>query len=72
MDDFDITKWLRINAGVRYSWFGQVGPYTDYVYDYKVQRIDSTTYAPGKLIKKLWRLGTKDKRQGTIQQFFFS
>lgn len=52
MDDFDVTKWLRINAGVRYSWFGQIGPYTDYVYDYKVQRIDSTTYAPGELIKQ--------------------
>jgi hypothetical protein len=52
MDDFDLTKWLRINAGVRYSWFGQIGPYKDYVYDYKVQRIDSTEYKPGQLIKQ--------------------
>lgn len=51
MDDFDLTPWLRMNVGVRYSWFGQVGPYTDYVYDYKIQRIDSTTYGPGKLIQ---------------------
>lgn len=52
MDDFDVTKWLRINAGVRYSWFGQIGPYKDYVYDYKVQRIDSTEYKPGQLVKQ--------------------
>ena len=51
MDDFDLTPWVRINAGVRYSWFGQVGPYTDYVYDPNKTRIDSTYYAPGQLIK---------------------
>ncbi|MBL7718606.1 MAG: TonB-dependent receptor [Flavipsychrobacter sp.] len=51
MDDFDVNKWLRINAGVRYSWFGQIGPYTDYVYDYRNQRIDSTIYGSGQLIQ---------------------
>jgi hypothetical protein len=51
MDDFDLTPWLRINAGLRYSWFGQIGPYTDYTYDPNMTKIDSVVYSPGKLIK---------------------
>lgn len=32
-DDFDITDRLRVNAGVRYSMFMHVGPFTRYVKD---------------------------------------
>ena len=32
-DDIEVTKWLRVDAGIRYSWFGQIGPYTRYQYD---------------------------------------
>ena len=28
LDDFEPLKWLKINAGLRYSWFEQIGPYT--------------------------------------------
>jgi hypothetical protein len=51
MDDFDITPWLRVTAGLRYSWFGQIGPYKDYTYDYNNVRIDSVVYSGGELIK---------------------
>jgi len=52
LDDFEPTKWWKINAGLRYSWFGQVGPYTGYNID-PVSGIatDSTRYKTGQLVK---------------------
>ncbi len=51
LDDFDLTKWLRINAGVRYSWFGQSGPYLRYVYNFNQEKTDSIFYGGGQLVK---------------------
>ncbi len=51
MDDFDLTPWLRVNAGIRYSWFGQVGPYTRYIYNLNGVKTDSTAYSSGQLVK---------------------
>jgi len=51
MDEFDPFSWLKINAGVRYSWFGQIGPYTTYTDDLNGKHIDSTVYAKGELAK---------------------
>jgi TonB dependent receptor/TonB-dependent Receptor Plug Domain/CarboxypepD_reg-like domain len=51
LDDFDPTSWWKINIGIRYSWFGQVGPYTAYDYDANQNPIDSTKYGSGKLVK---------------------
>ncbi len=51
MDDIDVTKWLRINIGLRYSWFGQTGPYTSYKYDNSGNKTDSTVYGSGKLVE---------------------
>lgn len=50
-DEFDIGSFLKVNAGIRYSWFGQVGPYADYRSDGNGNRTDSTLYAPGQLVK---------------------
>lgn len=50
-DEFDPTPWLRINAGLRYSWFGQVGPYTEYTRGFNGAVSDSTVFAPGELVK---------------------
>lgn len=51
-DEFDITKWLKVNAGIRYSWFGQVGPYHYYQYDDAQRKTpDSTFYPSGKLVQ---------------------
>ena len=33
MDDFDLTDELRINAGVRFTSFAHVGPFTEYILD---------------------------------------
>lgn len=51
MDDFEPTKWLRINAGLRYSFFGQTGPYTSYKFDFNGNKSDSTVYGPGEIVK---------------------
>jgi hypothetical protein len=51
LDDFDATKWWKINIGLRYSWFEQVGPYTAYTLDAAGKPADSTIYGKGKPIK---------------------
>ncbi len=51
MDDFEPFKWLRVNAGLRYSWFGQIGPYTQYQYDINQKKSDSSIYGGGDLVK---------------------
>ncbi len=51
LDEFDPFSWLKVNVGLRYSWFGQIGPYTRKTYDANEHAIDSTEYAPGSLVK---------------------
>ncbi len=49
LDDFDATPWLRINAGLRYSSFLHLGPYTKYTKS-GGRDIDSVTYKSGKVV----------------------
>lgn len=49
-DEFDAFAWLKINIGLRYSWFGQIGPYTKKIYDYNEHVVDSVYYSPGSLV----------------------
>jgi hypothetical protein len=51
LDDFEPTDWLKINVGLRYSWFGQTGPYTGYKFDAAGNINDSTRYGNGELVK---------------------
>ncbi len=51
MDDFDLTKWLKINIGLRYSWFQQVGPYTGYDFDSLGNPTDTLHFAKNKPVK---------------------
>lgn len=50
-DDFELFDWLRINAGIRYSYFGQAGPYTRYTYDINQNPVDSTYYGRGDVVQ---------------------
>lgn len=50
-DEFEPTKWLAVNVGLRYSWFAQTGPYTRYDYSFDDKKTDSTSYAPGEIVK---------------------
>jgi hypothetical protein len=51
-DDWEITDKLKLNAGLRWSGFGQVGPYTLYNRDAFGNPLDSTFYGKGKTVKQ--------------------
>lgn len=51
MDDFDVTDWFKVNVGLRYSIYQQLGPYTEFITS-DVGVGDSTVvYEPGKHIE---------------------
>ncbi|GAA4752529.1 TonB-dependent receptor [Flavisolibacter ginsenosidimutans] len=43
-DDWDLSEKLKLNYGLRWSSFTQVGPYTKYVTDANQNKLDSTVY----------------------------
>lgn len=49
-DDWEITKRLKVNAGLRFSYFAQIGPFTRYVKDQFGRTIDTNVYSPGKKV----------------------
>ncbi len=49
-DDWEITKRLKVNAGLRFSYFAQVGPFTRYVKDPLGKTIDTAVYGNGKKV----------------------
>jgi CarboxypepD_reg-like domain/TonB-dependent Receptor Plug Domain len=49
-DDFDLNKWCRINAGLRYSSFLHLGGYKLYQRQNGIN-IDSITYQSGEVVK---------------------
>ena len=51
-DEFDLFPWWKINAGLRYSHFEFVGPFTRYVFDEYGILTDSIVYKPGHIIKQ--------------------
>jgi TonB dependent receptor/CarboxypepD_reg-like domain/TonB-dependent Receptor Plug Domain len=50
-DDWELTDKIRINLGIRYSSFAQVGPYTKYTVDANGNKLDSTSYGRGDKVK---------------------
>lgn len=50
-DEFDPAPWLKVNVGLRYSMFAQVGPYTGYRFGSNGEKADSTLYGSGDLVK---------------------
>ncbi len=50
-DDWELTDKLKLNFGLRYSSFKQVGPYTNYTVDANGNKLDSTVYARGEKVK---------------------
>src|SRR5262249_9536399 len=50
-DDWDILKKLRLNYGLRFSKFQQVGKYTAYTTDDNGNKLDSVVYGSGKIVK---------------------
>ncbi|TAG09413.1 MAG: TonB-dependent receptor [Sphingobacteriia bacterium] len=50
-DDWEISPKLKLNMGIRYSLFQQVGKYTMYQRDAVGNKTDSTVFGSGKLVK---------------------
>jgi hypothetical protein len=50
-DDWAASEKLQINAGLRWSTFSQIGPYTTYVTDSNGNKLDSAVYKRGQTIK---------------------
>jgi hypothetical protein len=50
-DDWDISDKLKLNYGLRWSGFQQVGPYDRYITDNNGNRLDSIQYAKGQQLK---------------------
>lgn len=50
-DDWEVSKKLKLNYGLRYSSFQQVGKYTTYTTDANGNRTDSTVYKKGQTVK---------------------
>ncbi len=50
-DNWDISSRVKLNAGVRYSAFQQVGPFIKYTTDQNGNRLDSSFYKAGKPVK---------------------
>ena len=50
-DDWTISDKIKVNAGLRWSGFQQVGPYTLYTTDANGNRLDSNVYSKGQTIK---------------------
>lgn len=55
-DEWEVTKWLKLNMGLRYSHFEHVGRFTRYVIDQRDMIIDSIVYNPGQIIKQYNRV----------------
>lgn len=50
-DDWELSDKLKLNLGLRYSAFTQVGPYTRYTEDANGNKLDSVVYSSGKAVK---------------------
>lgn len=50
-DDWEIGKRIKINAGLRYSRFVQLGPYSIFAHDLNGNKTDSITYGRNKAVK---------------------
>lgn len=51
-DEWDVTSWLKINYGLRYSHFEHVGEFTRYIIDDRYQIVDSIYYKKGQIIQQ--------------------
>lgn len=50
-DDWDISDKIKLNYGLRWSDFTQIGPYTKYLRDANQNKLDSTVYSRFQTVK---------------------
>lgn len=67
-DDWEITPALKLNMGLRYSMFQQVGRYTLYKRDAFGNKQDSTVFGPGQNVKTYGGIEPRATVRYTINQ----
>ncbi|MFM2338203.1 MAG: hypothetical protein RL115_1396 [Bacteroidota bacterium] len=50
-DDWEVSEKIKINYGIRWSGFTQVGPFTKYITDADGNKLDSVMYKKGETVK---------------------
>jgi hypothetical protein len=50
-DDWDVSNSIKVNVGLRYGAFQQIGPFRRYTTDLNGNKLDSTVYKSGQNIK---------------------
>jgi len=50
-DDWEVSNKLKLNIGLRYSQFQQVGRYTNYIRDANGNKVDSVVYGKGQSVQ---------------------
>ncbi len=50
-DDWEVNNKLKLNIGLRYSQFQQVGRYTNYIRDVNGNKVDSVVYGKGQTVQ---------------------
>lgn len=67
-DEFDLGERLKVNAGLRFSMFQQVGPYTNYRFDDNGNKIDSASWSGGSLVQHYGGLEPRLSGRYTLDQ----
>lgn len=77
-DEFDITKNIRVNGGLRFTLFQQVGPFDRFLMDNQNRVNDTISYASGKPVATYhgleprlsvrWALNTKSSIKASFAQ----
>ena len=77
-DEFDITKNIRVNGGLRYTIFQQIGPFDRFIMDNQNRVADTVSYASGKPVATYngleprfsvrWILNPKSSIKGSFAQ----
>ncbi len=55
-DDFEVTRWLKMNVGLRASLFNFMGPFSKIEFNEFGQAVDTLNYKTGANIKTYWGL----------------
>ncbi len=67
-DDWDLTDKLKLNYGLRFSNFQQVGRYLNFTRDANGNKLDSTYFASGKTVKQYGGLEPRATLRYTLSE----
>lgn len=67
-DDWEINSKLKLNLGLRYSLFQQTGQYTSYTRDNNGNKLDSTVYGSGQIVRQYGGLEPRATLRYTLDE----